>query len=308
MISLKAVDPENTSRPTTQSSIQSSNSSLFKSAVKSSRKTRYEEEFTFLKSDSSEELENCKADIINDVDVIPHDEFTPLQDFKQSTSIQFSSVGSLDFLNDIPSSCIQFAIQKLSSELRTGDLSGILDSEYTISSKLTPCAMNYDEFSPSSKYAYHRQKVIEEIIETEDSYISSLKMLSGIYLDSLISRGHDGIPIRLIHDYIDMLILNHQSFLTDLRTLFYISNKENVIQSFVSPIFKSKAQDMISCSSSLMAALVSQLISKKAVSLYIYQEFSSLHDLVLKLMSAKEFDPDFGSTLTKVIIRIPSFQ
>lgn len=303
MISLKTTEGEHTSRPTTQGSIQSSNSSLLKPSVKSSRRTKYEKDFTFLKSDSSDEAENLQDDVADDL--YTHDELTPLQDFKHSTSIQLSSVGSLDFLNDIPSSCIRFAVQKLSSELRTGDLSGILDSEYTVSSKLTPCAISYDEFSPSTKNAYHRKRTIEEIMETEGSYISSLKMLSGIYLNSLIIKGHDGIPIRLIHDYIDMLILNHESFLADLRALFYISSKGDLIKSFTSSALRSRAQHMISCSSYLMAALVSQLISKKAISLYLYQEFSCLHDLVLKLMSAKESDPEFGSTLTKVIIMIP---
>jgi hypothetical protein len=191
---------------------------------------------------------------------------------------------------------IAMALMRLSSGLTLSPRDDY--SEFTSSSKVSLCPITYDDLSPLSKRAFARRKVIEEIIGTEESFISAMKMLSGIYLATLIDKGNNGIPLRLIHDYVDILIISHEEFLDELRNLYSISFR-NYIRPFDSPDFDSRAQQLLSCSSPMMAALVAELINKKAISVYIYQEYNSIHDLVLKLMDSKEDDPDIGKTLTR---------
>lgn len=296
-----------TSRPRTQSSIQSSNPSLGGS-VKS-----YSVNPTLVLNDGLTFYGNCESspdmskEIKNNQEALNYDELSPSQDFKTATILQLSSVSSLDFSNEIQSPCLQFALQQISSELQTSERSVFANSEYTSSSKLAPCAVRYQDFSPATKNAYHRKRAIEEIVETEEAYISSLKMLSGIYLDSLITQGSDGVPIRLLHFYIDVLISNHQSFLKDLNILFHFKTNSTTKYDFGSPGDRSKTESFLSSSSSLMAALVSQIMAQSAISLFLYQELSSIHDLVLTLMASRESDTEF-TALTRVwdLLYLPS--
>lgn len=172
-------------------------------------------------------------------------------------------------------------------------------SEFTNSSHLSPATLGYQLLSPLSKRAFARRKVIEEIIHTEETFISSLKMLSGIYLATLIEKGNNGIPLRLIHDYVDIMIASHEEFLDKLQNLYSISFRQWIDPFPDSPDFDDKVKQLISCSSPLMGALVAELISKKLISVYVYQEYNTVQELVFKLMNAKENDPDIGRTLTK---------
>jgi len=321
MISLTNAITDSSSRPQTQSSIQSSNPGLYKPRYKNHGKVDVnddDEEYdgndgndgnddmgdendqyvtyrpqVFREASPEFDFENTGVD-----GFYQHDAISPINDYKDSTNVGLSS--GLDFLNDVPNSSVKYGYKELSSEIHTSKLSAFPNSEYTSSSKITPCALKYDEFSANTKIAYHRMKAIEELMETEESYISSMKMLTDIYLESLITKGSDGIPIRLIHDYIGVLISNHQSFLYELRSLFFTSYKNNSNFNVDSPCQWLKSQDYIEPSSTLMSSLVSELISKKAISVYFYQELTSAHSMVLKLMSAKESDPEFGLTLTRV--------
>lgn len=206
----------------------------------------------------------------------------------------------LSFLQDIPGSCVSFAYHKISSELLKNSVSAsasALLTEYTTSSQLSCHYVDYVDWSPRSKTAYNRRNLIEEISETEESYISSLRMLSGIYLESLINKGNNGIPIRLLRQYVDLLISAHTDFLFDLRNLSSIAYRAT-FDHFVNEEFNQKAKSLISISSPLMAALVAELVSKRAISVFMYQEYYSIHDLVLKLMDSVT-DEESGLTLTK---------
>jgi hypothetical protein len=48
-----------------------------------------------------------------------------------------------------------------------------------------------------------------------------------------------------------------------------------------------------------MSALIAEIIQKKAISIYIYQEYYSMMDSVMKLIDSKEDDPELGVTLTR---------
>ncbi|CCH44131.1 Rho guanine nucleotide exchange factor 9 [Wickerhamomyces ciferrii] len=318
MVLLKSTIPDSSSsRPTTQSSIQSSNASLSRFNKRSKKDFVAVDRTPPVLRHSSDHCENADLLFGNAFDDDEDDDgsffgpFSPLfPDMKngfKGTNIQLgTNSGSLsDFLNDIPSSCVEIAYQKLSSGLLTGQSKDYLAfSDYTNSSQLTPCAINYNEFSPRSKAAFHRVKAIEEIIETEESYISCLKMLANTYLESLILKGNDGIPIRLIHGYTEVLISNHQNFLSELKSIFQLPYKhlqecDKTIHNDDNNELKSRINELVTCDSPLMAALVCKHITTSSISLFIYQEFSSLHDLVLKLINSKDSDPEFGLTLTK---------
>lgn len=166
-------------------------------------------------------------------------------------------------------------------------------NHYPDSLSLSFLPQNYADLSPVTKRSIGRKNVIEEIIETEESYISSLKMLSGIYLETLINKGNNGIPVKATHGYIEMLISTHSEFLSNLRFLFKV------------PLYSSyqadddASPDFHTPSSPVTAALVAELISLRAIPVFIYQEYNSTYDLVLKLMESKKDDPDIGLALTK---------
>ncbi|KAH3678252.1 hypothetical protein WICPIJ_008887 [Wickerhamomyces pijperi] len=216
----------------------------------------------------------------------------------------------LEFINDLPNSLITFAYQKISAELAKSAGSLGEYTEFTRSSQLSPNGFLHTKFealSPTSKRLFTRRNVIEEIIDTEEAYVSSLKMLSGIYLGSIISKGNNGIPVRQLLQYVDLLIHTHESFLCDLRKLYSISYRageecNSLVHTFPNSIYSAsygRAQSLITPTSPLMAALVGELMSKKLIGVYIYQEYSSIHDSVLKLINSKEDDPEIGKTLTR---------
>lgn len=226
------------SRPSTQDSIQSSNSGLI----------QIDESYYTIKQINTE-INIFNYEDENNNFIIP--DTSPLFD---DSNLQYK----------FPSSLIRLSPDEIN------------DSEYfTSSSNLSPnLIFNYTDLSPISKIELNRKNLIQEIIDTEESYISCLKMLSGIYLDSILNKGNNGIPIKLLLDYTNLLIDLHEDFLNDLMKLFLNSN---ILQT-----------------SSKMSLLVAELINRKSISIYIYQEYYSLLDLVLKLINFNIDDPEFG--------------
>lgn len=211
---------------------------------------------------------------------------------------QLSSTSDANLLTGFSSALVALALMQISTSTFNKVTPSI--TEYTNSSKLSPQVLEYQDLSPSSKREFSRRKIIEEILETEESYISSLRILSGFYLAMLIEKGNNGVPLRLTHDYVDILIQSHESFRDQLQHLYSLSSRNSFIDYFpsISEEFDSKTKSLCSRSSPMMAALVAELISKRLISVYIYQEYNSIYDLVLKLMQSKEDDPDIGKTLT----------
>ncbi|KAH3673277.1 hypothetical protein WICMUC_003736 [Wickerhamomyces mucosus] len=208
-----------------------------------------------------------------------------------------------ELIDEFPYTTISYIFNKISSGLSriSSQISEIQSSDFTTSSKLSENHLlktNYQDLSPNSKNAFHRRKVIEEMIETEEGYISSLKMLSGIYLSPIIDKGNNGIPIRQLHHYVELLTALHESFVFDLTKLYYGSYTSNMKTSNIVYSF-AQGKSNLTNTSPEMAALVAELVSGKTVNVNLYQEYSGIHDLVLKLIKSKQNDPEFGSILTK---------
>lgn len=211
---------------------------------------------------------------------------------KENNYSNLPSHDASSVISDLPSSFIKFALLKLSSSNLNSPKSGLSmtvtnDSpheQFTSSSKLSPCIIPFEQYPPHIKRSFIRQRIIEEIVDTEESYISSLYMLSDVYLKSIILKGNDGIPIKQLNQYVNNLVKCHFDFLIELKQLIN---------------FQSSASTALPPNSPQTAGRVADLISKRAINKFFYEQFFTLHDLVFKLINSKESDPELGLSLTK---------
>lgn len=78
-------------------------------------------------------------------------------------------------------------------------------------------------FSPISRISFcdadNLKNILEELIESEEVYISCMCLLKNFYLDPFILNHRSGVatPIYLIHMYLEQLIVNHKSFLCSIK-------------------------------------------------------------------------------------------
>lgn len=282
-----------TARPTSQSSIQSSTSS---SNIKVLGSDHGDFMFDPLTEDGiGNDTENLQGQLTS-----LRLATSPLaQEVKVTTHLELSADSNGGFLSGISSAMVTLLlIQATPGSKDSPPMTEYPLSEFTRSSQLSLHPVDFMNMSALSKRAYSRRKVIEEVMETEESFISSIKILSGIYLSILIDMGNNGIPMRLALDYVDILIVAHEEFLQELRELYTIALKQRTLP-FDSSDLDETSKEMFSCSSPLMAELVAKLINKKLIPVYIYQEFSSLLDLVLKLTESQAIEPGMGNTLTR---------
>lgn len=132
-------------------------------------------------------------------------------------------------------------------------------------------------FSPVDKprnlQKYKLQKVIEELLDSEENYVVSITMLLNYYLEPLVNDKTDGcgIPLIFIKELLDKLIENHTAMMHQLRFLYqqprYRKNEESV---------------------NYTAAQFTIMIFELGIDIYIYEEYCNIYEDVLKLV--RDFD------------------
>ncbi|ODV96795.1 hypothetical protein PACTADRAFT_79233 [Pachysolen tannophilus NRRL Y-2460] len=193
-------------------------------------------------------------------------------------------------------------------------------SNYSYSTITSPVLSDHYVYSENivSKRAYQRQKLIEELIETEENYLDSLILLSTSYIKPLLAANEKSVCSPMVYGekYVEILIENHSSFLDQLKTLFtnaakttksyyghdggitssqlrFVSNLLNSPSLILSPgsaasnTTSSKEEEnrrYISTSDPLITKKFSDLIVKNAVCTYIYEEYCLIYDQVLELL------------------------
>ncbi|GMM34675.1 hypothetical protein DASC09_020000 [Saccharomycopsis crataegensis] len=164
-------------------------------------------------------------------------------------------------------------------------------------STASPNSINITYFpnmnSASQKMALRREKIIEELLKTESSYIEFLKLLSETYTGVIEGSNLgklSGIPLI---DCIERLICEHRKFLFELQRFQSSSPLTGSASPNNSKTLHSTSDEVTSSMLSYGAAIhVSRMIADKAINLFFYEEYFStikLASQLLKKLNSTEF-------------------
>lgn len=133
-------------------------------------------------------------------------------------------------------------------------------------------------FSPNDplagKQRYKLRKVVDELIESEESYVTSLKMLLHYYIQPLYNgtRHGCGTALVIMQDTLIQILKNH----TELYESFRICLSKPCSENDKVPIYN-------------IAAKFGQLICKFGIDTYNYEEYTNMYEDVLKLVRDYDF-------------------
>ncbi|CUM53581.1 unnamed protein product [Debaryomyces fabryi] len=125
---------------------------------------------------------------------------------------------------------------------------------------------------PNNTQKYKLQKVLEELLESEENYVVSLTLLLNYYLEPLVSDNsyRCGLPLIIIKNLLSILIESHTNMLQQLRSLYPRSHdSENSIV--------------------YIATEVAKNIFDIGINVPIYEEYCNVYESVLKIMKDSKY-------------------
>lgn len=128
-------------------------------------------------------------------------------------------------------------------------------------------------FSPQDKsittQKYKLQKVLEELLDSEENYVVSLTLLLNYYLEPLVSNNiyRCGLPLITIKNLLSILIESHTNMLQQLRSLYHHPRNQDCERSII-----------------YIATEVAKNIFDIGINVPIYEEYCNVYESVLKII------------------------
>ncbi|KAG2732162.1 hypothetical protein G9P44_004579 [Scheffersomyces stipitis] len=121
-------------------------------------------------------------------------------------------------------------------------------------------------FSPKNKNVqksnYRMSKLVEELLETEEKYIISMKVLQNFYLETFaINKKEVPVPIQQLKFYLSILITTHDSMLKSMKEV--IEKRTDLVANIEE---------------------IAQLVAEKGICTHIYSEYCNVFEGVLKII------------------------
>ncbi|ODQ81754.1 hypothetical protein BABINDRAFT_165277 [Babjeviella inositovora NRRL Y-12698] len=132
------------------------------------------------------------------------------------------------------------------------------------------------EINANYKQNLLRRKLLEELINSEESYVSSLKLLVTVYLQPALDsrRPATGIPIIALFEVSTLLLSVHQTLLLQLHRLFRVKYREA----------STNSETIASVFSSTITAAAADLVANIGVSPFLYIAYCAIYEEVLQLI------------------------